>query len=651
MCGIAGFFGPVKNPKDILIKMGNSIKHRGPNDSDEWYDPNSKIGLSHRRLSIIDLTKFGRQPMISKSGRYVIVYNGEIYNHLDLRNELSNKYWNGSSDTETLLQCFEEWELDKTLIKIVGMFSFALWDGKLRCLTLCRDRMGEKPLYFGWQGTGYNSAFLFGSELKALTVHPQFRQEINRDAIALQLRHNYIPAPYSIYNDIYKLLPGHYLQLNENDFKKKFLPDSKPYWSLTDVAISGANNPLTLSIEDIINQLEKLLHTSIKQKMISDVPLGAFLSGGVDSSTVVALMQAQSAHKIKTFSIGINDDDYNEAKYAKEVAKHLGTDHTEIYVSAQQAMAVIPKLPTLYDEPFSDSSQIPTFLVSQLAKQYVTVSLSGDGGDELFCGYNRYTMSKNLWNKLSLIPFSFRKILASGIDSITPQSWNKLVKYVPSLNKYLNFGDKIHKGANLLNCRTLSELHYKLVSHCQNPNEIVLNSKEPSTFLTNYKPKLPGLDDQQQMMALDSLTYLPDDILVKIDRAAMAISLETRVPFLDHRVVEYAWRIPQSLKLRNGQSKWILRQILYKYVPKKIIERPKMGFGIPIGTWLRGPLRDWAECLLNATRLRQQGYLNPDLIRAKWSEHLSGKRNWQYHLWDVLMFQSWLDKTKNKICN
>ena len=653
MCGITGFYSKsLSTFNNVILRMNLAISHRGPDSSGTWNDKNSGIVLGHQRLSIIDLSEAGNQPMQSNSGRFVLTYNGEIYNHLELRAELktinSNIKWRSETDTETLLEALEFWGLEVTLKKLVGMFAFALWDKKLHCLTLAKDRMGEKPLYFGWQGEGVNKVFLFGSELKALKVHPGFAGEINRDSIALQLRHNYIPAPYSIYKDIYKLLPGHYLQLNENDLKRNLLPTSKPYWSLVDVAVSGVNNPLSLTIEEITSELDQLLRSSIKKQMMSDVPLGAFLSGGIDSSTIVALMQIQSSRPVKTFTIGFNEDDYNEAKYAKEVSRHLGTDHTELYVSAEQAMAVIPKLGTIYDEPFSDSSQIPTFLVSQLAKQHVSVSLSGDGGDELFCGYNRYLMTKNWWKKLRSIPLPLRKIISSGIKSISPQHWNKLLKLIPGLNFYNNFGDKIHKGANVLDSKNLSDLYYRLVSHFERPSEIVINSKEPSTFLTNCKPEMPGLDEQQQMMALDCISYLPDDILVKVDRAAMATSLETRVPFLDHRVVEYMWQIPQSLKLRNGQSKWILRQILYQYVPKKLIERPKMGFGVPIDSWLRGPLRDWAENLLNETRLQQEGYLNPDQIRIKWTEHLSGKRNWQYQLWDILMFQLWLENNKNK---
>lgn len=649
MCGICGFYSKSSFKSDEIIKKMNlSIHHRGPDDSGIWQDGNAGIVFGHQRLSIIDPTPAGKQPMHSSSGRLILTYNGEIYNHLEIRSELqeikSNIKWHSKTDTETLVEALDFWGIEVTLKKLVGMFAFAVWDRKLRSLTLVRDRMGEKPIYFGWQGIGDKTVFLFGSELKALKVHPEFRGNINNDAIALQLRHNCIPAPYSIYKDIFKLLPGHYLQLKENDLVKKLLPNPKPYWSLVEVATQGVNKLKSLSTNDIEKELEQLLKISIKQQMMSDVPLGVFLSGGVDSSTVVALMQAQSNQPIKTFTIGFNEQEYNEAKYAKEVAKYLGTDHTELYVSAEQAMAVIPKLSLIYDEPFSDSSQIPTFLVSQLAKKKVTVALTGDGGDEVFCGYNRYIYSKNLWNKLTLIPLPLRKILASGIKSINSQSWNKFLKILPSLNQYTNLADKVYKVTSALESKTLFDLYYKLISNWQNPNEILLDGKEPRTFLTNYESELTKLDGQQQMMLLDSMTYLPDDILVKTDRAAMATSLETRAPFLNHKLLEYAWQIPQPLKLKKTQSKWILRQILYKYIPKKLVERPKVGFGVPIDSWLRGPLKDWAQALLDKTKLRNQGFFNPDSISIKWTEHLSGKKNWQYEIWSILMFQEWLSK-------
>lgn len=647
MCGINGFYSQSSSSfNNVIDKMNLALSHRGPDNSGIWSDINSGTVLGHQRLSILDLSSAGDQPMQSNSGRFIITYNGEIYNHFELRRELersnSSIKWQGNSDTETLLEAVDYWGVETALKKIDGMFAFGIWDRKKHSLILVRDRIGEKPLYFGWQGKGDKKTFIFSSELKAIKTHPEFNREINRDAIALQLRHNCIPAPHSIYKDIYKLRPGYYLELNDNDLKNGNLPLSKVYWSLSENAIYGNNNKLLLNETEIKNNLEDQLKLSVKKQMISDVPIGAFLSGGIDSSTIVALMQSQSNHPVKTFTIGFSENDYSEAEYAKKIAKHLSTDHTELYVSSKMAIDVIPKLSTIYDEPFSDSSQIPTFLVSQLAKQHVKVSLSGDGGDELFCGYNRYTMSKKFWKIAHLMPLIFRKILKFGIHSISPKSWNKVSHLLPGLDQYANFGDKMHKGANTLEANAIQDLYYVLCSHWQNPSEVVINSEEPGTLLTKFKPELTGLNDQQQMMTLDFITYLPDDILVKLDRAAMASSLETRAPFLDHKLIEHVWKIPQSLKYRNGNGKWILRQILNNYIPKSLTERPKMGFAIPLDTWLRGPLRDWAEDLLDEKKLHQDGYLNPELIRKKWLEHRSGNRNWQSELWDVLMFQSWL---------
>jgi asparagine synthase (glutamine-hydrolysing) len=649
MCGINGFYSKSHSiHTNVIEKMNLAISHRGPDNSGTWTDKNSGIFLGHQRLSIIDLSISGNQPMRSRSNRYILTYNGEIYNHIEIRKELEEcKFdikWRGTSDTETLLEAINFWGIEKTLQKIDGMFAFGLWDQKNRSLTLVRDRVGEKPLYYGYQGEGDKKTFLFGSELKALKVHPNFKGEIFRDAIALQLRHNCIPAPYTIYKNIFKLLPGHYLELKEVDLKKNLLPSIKTYWSLIETAISGSKNQLISTEADIQSELEKNLKIAVKKQMISDVPLGAFLSGGVDSSTIVALMQSQSKSRVKTFTIGFNEEDYNEAKYAKKIAHHLGTDHTELFISSKKAMEVIQKIPAIYDEPFSDSSQIPSFLISQLATKHVKVALSGDGGDELFCGYNRYTMFKKFSNLFSITPFFLRKFLASKIQSLSPSALNKISRFIPVLNKYSNFGDKIHKVANIIETKTIDELYYSFCSHWQNPTDVVKNSKEPETLLTQFKPELSGLNSQQQMMVLDLLTYLPDDNLVKIDRAAMASSLETRVPFLDHKLIEYAWKIPHSLKFRNGQGKYILRQILNNYVPMHLTDRPKMGFGIPIGAWLRGPLRDWAENLLDQKRLQQEGYFNSKLIRDKWTEHLSNKRDWQYDLWNVLMFQAWIDQ-------
>ncbi len=649
MCGIVGFLGGVASDGQlsdgaILDRMAMAIVTRGPDDAGHWVDDICRVGLGHRRLSIVDLSAAGHQPMLSRSGRYVLVFNGEIYNHMDCRAALTTTgaEWRGHSDTETLLAGFEAWGIQEAVKRSIGMFAFAVWDRDSQSLTLGRDRMGEKPLYYGWQGTGRQATFLFGSELKALKAHPAFTAGIDRNALCLLMRHNYIPAPYSIYQGISKLEAGCLLTVSLAQPE----PNVERYWSTASVAMSGCAKPFMGTPAQAIDALEILLKSAVRQQMMADVPLGAFLSGGIDSSTVVALMQAQSSRPVKTFTIGFNEEGYNEAVHAKAVAKHLGTEHTELYVSAQQALDVIPQLPSLYCEPFSDSSQIPTFLVSQLARQQVTVSLSGDAGDELFCGYNRYLLANKLWKKLSVLPTGSRRLAARGLTAFSPSRWNALLgplqRVLPGTLRQANIGDKLHKAAGVLATGSVDDLYLGLVSHWNDPASIVIGCTEPRTLLTGNAPPLDGLDDIQRMMALDAITYLPDDILVKVDRAGMGVSLEGRVPFLDHRVVEFAWNLPQSMKLRDGVGKWVLRQVLYRHVPKELVERPKMGFGVPIGDWLRGPLRDWAEALLDEGRLRREGYFHPGPIRQKWAEHVSGARNWQYHLWDVLMFQAWL---------
>jgi asparagine synthase (glutamine-hydrolysing) len=646
MCGIVGCLGGVVTDA-ILNRMSEALVHRGPDDSGVWLDVDASTGLAHRRLSVVDLSPEGHQPMNSNSGRYVVVYNGEIYNHMECRDALSmtGVGWRGHSDTETLLAGFDAWGIQDTIERCIGMFAFAVWDKVTHTLTLGRDRLGEKPLYYGWQGAGQNAAFLFGSELKALKAHPAFIADIDRKALSLLMRHNYIPAPYSIYQGIAKLEAGCLLTVSLAHPEPKVMR----YWSAAKVAVTGCAAPFSGTPTQAVDALEVLLKSAVQQQMMADVPLGAFLSGGIDSSTVVALMQAQSNRPVKTFTIGFNEEGYNEAVHAKAVAKHLGTDHTELYVSPKQALDVIPLLPKLYSEPFSDSSQIPTFLVSQLARQQVTVSLSGDAGDELFCGYNRYLLADKLWKKLSVLSPSIRRLSARGLTALSPSRWNSLLEPIqgllPGSFRQANLGDKLHKAAGVLTAADVDALYLGLVSHWDDPASVVIGGTEPPTLLTGSAPQLSGLDDIQRMMALDALTYLPDDILVKVDRAGMGVSLEGRVPFLDHRVVEFAWSLPQSMKLRDGVGKWVLRQVLYRHVPKELVERPKMGFGVPIGDWLRGPLRDWAENLLDEDRLRREGFFYPEPIRKKWAEHLSCARNWQYHLWDVLMFQAWLEET------
>jgi asparagine synthase (glutamine-hydrolysing) len=576
--------------------------------------------------------------MASASGRYVIVFNGEIYNHLELRKKLASFPWRGHSDTETLLEAIDVWGIKRTLEESVGMFAFAIWDQKERKLTLSRDRIGEKPLYYGKIG----KTLVFASELKALRAFPGFNASINRDALALLMRHNYIPAPWSIYEGIFKIIPGSFLTLASPDDQAR----PATYWSARHTALTGLANPFCGDEHEAVDELENLLKAAVRAQMISDVPLGAFLSGGFDSSLIVALMQAQSTQRVKTFTIGFHEEQYNEAVHAEAVARHLGTEHTELYVTPKECQAVIPKLPAIYDEPFADSSQIPTFLVSELTRRHVTVSLSGDGGDELFGGYPRYFRAMELYRHINRFSDALHRKLIKAVTFLPPAAWDRLFvllrPVLPSrLRNATRPGTKLHELAGTIGSDTLETLYLSLLSHWHDPTSIVLNSKEPETVVNEPKLWLDCKTQEYRMMYLDLITYLPDDILVKVDRAAMAVSLETRVPFLDHRVVEFSWRLPLAMKIRADQGKWALRQILYRYVPKKTVERPKMGFGVPIDQWLRGPLREWAESMLDENRLKQEGFFNPGPIRAKWTAHLTGQSNWQYLLWDVLMFQAW----------
>jgi asparagine synthase (glutamine-hydrolysing) len=514
------------------------------------------------------------------------------------------------------------------------MFAFALWDKAERVLFLARDRMGEKPLYYGASGDN----FLFGSELKSLRAHPHWRGDIDRNALTLYMRHNYIPTPWSIYKGINKLRPAHFVVVQEAG---KVVSEPQCYWDLGQIAASGSAG-VKRSPEEILDELDELLRDAVGKRMVADVPLGSFISGGFDSSMVVALMQAQSAQPVKTFTIGFHEKDYDEAGHANAVAKHLGTDHTELYVTPKEAMAVIPRLSAIWDEPFSDSSQIPTLLISELARQHVTVSLSGDGGDELFCGYSRYTKGYQIWKMMSVLPGPLRRRLGGLLQAIPGAPLESLVRFLPKRFQVPHLADRLQKLGEVVK-EDSGELYYRrLVSHWNDPGMVVLGGVEPRAIFDTPErlPKLPGL--REHMMYMDTLTYLPDDILTKVDRASMAVSLEARVPFLDHRVVEFSWRIPTSLKVRDGKSKWLLRELLYRYVPRKLMERPKMGFGVPIDAWLRGPLREWAEELLDEKRLREEGFFDPAPIRKKWYEHVAGQNRWHYYLWDVLMFQAWL---------
>lgn len=632
MCGLVGFLGDSKidnNYHSTLTAMANQIKHRGPDDEGIWHDVNGQIGLAHRRLSILDLSPAGHQPMQSISHRYMLAYNGEIYNHLDLRVEIEkeNKVnWRGHSDTETLLAGFDLWGIEQTIEKCIGMFAISVWDKKDLKLTLIRDRAGEKPLYYGWNG----EVFLFGSELKALKQHPAFQGKVSRSSLNLYLRHNYIPAPHSIYDSLKKLPAGHMLTVSMNSKE----PQIRSYWSLSDTI--AKRNMFTGSDADAVNELDRKLTESVSRQMIADVPLGAFLSGGIDSSTIVGIMQACSKKPVKTFSIGFNIQGYNEAVHAKAVASHLGTEHTELYVESKDALNVIPKLSSIYDEPFSDSSQIPTFLVSELAKKHVTVSLSGDAGDELFAGYTRYEMTNNLWAKISKVPLPVRKTIAAALGKVPTSMWSSLFGG--------KTGDKLQKGLAVITSPNTLDLYKGLASHHWNPSDLIIDSQAPSSdVFTQARSVFKNLSEIETMMALDFMSYLPDDILVKVDRAAMAVSLETRVPFLDHTLIEFAWSLPLSMKIKQGQAKWPLKQVLYKYVPQELVERPKMGFGVPLAEWLRGPLRDWAEDLLSIDRISRDGFFNALPIRKMWEQHLSGQRNWAYLLWDILMFQEWLE--------
>ncbi|MBT4036256.1 MAG: asparagine synthase (glutamine-hydrolyzing) [Candidatus Marinimicrobia bacterium] len=637
MCGISGFF----NSRSSLSKsemesrissMSMTLSHRGPDDYGIWVDQTVGVALGHQRLSIVDLSAAGHQPMSSRDGRYVIVYNGEIYNAQELKNDLvSDGYgsFKGHSDTEILVECCAVWGVRKTVKRLIGMFSFALWDQSEQQLTLVRDRMGIKPLYWG----RFGSLILFGSELKALRKHPGWNPQVNPEALSNYCRYGYVPAPLSIYQGVYKLKPGTILECSRDNTLRE-----EAYWSLHETVQKGCSDPLQLSDEAATDELERLLSDAVNRRMVADVPLGSFLSGGIDSAMVTALMQANSARPVRTFSIGFRELGYDEAPYAAAIASHLGTDHTELYMAPGEAQEIIPSLQDIYDEPFADASQIPTYLLSKLTRDHVTVSLSGDGGDELFAGYSRHFQSLRVARIQQYMPHWVLSNTAQLIKKISPDTLDQIARVAPGRLRVSRFGEKLHKAARILAANP-EDFHNILISHWE--VDELLSERINSVPSSTVSGSLQSLNLVEQMLLQDSNTYLPDDILTKVDRASMAASLEARVPILDHRVVEFAWHLPLEMKLREGQGKWILRNLLDRYVPRSLIDRPKAGFSVPIGAWLRGPLKDWGEHLLNPERLSADGLFNPDKVWKTWQAHQSGNENHAYRLWIILMFQAW----------
>jgi asparagine synthase (glutamine-hydrolysing) len=642
MCGVVGFVTsqPLVAPT-LVTAMASALSHRGPDDHGCWLDPTAGIALGHRRLSIVDLSPAGHQPMESANGRYVLAFNGEVYNFQDIRRDLESAsgrgaiQWRGHSDTEVMLEAISAWGFEDALTKFGGMFALALWDREERTLHLARDRLGEKPLYYGDIG----GSFVFGSELKALRVFPG-SLEIDRQALAQFLRFRYIPAPQSIYRGIYKLEAGAFLSVRVTQTGALNRGTPRRYWSLD---LAGADDGWTRANEGpLVDQLHGLLRDSVRRQMVSDVPLGAFLSGGIDSSTIVALMQEYSPRPVRTFTIGFQEEGFNEAQHAKAVARHLGTEHTEFYVTPREAAEVIPKLPEIYDEPFADSSQIPTFLVSRLTRQYVTVSLSGDGGDELFAGYPRYIFGEALWNRIRWLPSWVRRGAYGVLAKPSARSWDRLLSAAPRRLRSSVSGHRIHRLAEVLRAGDFDDMYIRLVSLGSYSDSIVLGgTAEPDGDGPDGRDANTYLN---RMRRFDIDQYLPDDLLVKVDRASMSVALESRAPMLDHRLVEFAWRLPEHMLVRGGIGKWILRQVLDRYVPRELVERPKAGFGIPIGQWLRSDLREWAEHLLQESAIRDQSILDPDPVRRMWEEHVSGRHDRQAYLWGVLMFQAWMER-------
>ncbi|HEX5513022.1 MAG TPA: asparagine synthase (glutamine-hydrolyzing) [Gammaproteobacteria bacterium] len=629
MCGITGILASRGAAPGVVERMTRTLSHRGPDSSDVWYDREAGIGLGHRRLAILDLSAEGQQPMCSADHRYVIAYNGEVYNFPQLRVELeqAGTVFRGHSDTEVVLEAVAAWGLAATLERLVGMFAFALWDRHQQQLHLVRDRLGIKPLYYG----RLHGSWLFGSELKAICAGIGEQPEVNRDALALLLRYGYVPGETTIYRGIYKVEPGHWISLSTKQIEK---PQPTRYWSVAAAAEAGRENPLSGRPGDAVEQLHALLREAVGMRMVADVPIGAFLSGGIDSSTVVALMQEQSLQPVKTFSIGFQEAGYDEAVHARAVAQRLGTDHHELYVTSAEAMSVVPRLPTIYDEPFADPSAIPTILLSELARTNVAVSLSGDGGDELFFGYRRYFDAQRLWSRVRCLPYAVRRPLARVLASES------------------EIGSARRRGllAGMLGSREAHDLYHWRISHWRFPGSILVGAE--TAQLRPWRVGSGGdfVDPAELMMLHDQCRYLPDDILTKVDRATMSVALEARVPLLDHRVVEFAWRLPTAWKVLDGKGKWPLRQVLYRYFPEPLFDRPKQGFSVPLRQWLRGPLRDWAEALLDPRRLREEGFFRSERVQAHWHEHLTGRHDHAQRLWNVLMFQAWLEQQQKVDC-
>ncbi|OJX10918.1 MAG: asparagine synthase (glutamine-hydrolyzing) [Caedibacter sp. 37-49] len=635
MCGITGFLEFSRAHSSNLLKkqvsqMTESLIHRGPDDGGVWTEEEHGIALGMRRLAIQDLSASGNQPMISKNGRYVIVYNGEVYNAADLRRLLEDKgiTFRGHSDTEVIIEACAQWGISETARQLIGMFAFALWDKQEKTLTLVRDRLGIKPLYYGILG----DVLLFGSELKALNVHNKFEKKINPEALNSYFKYNFIPAPQTIFESVYKLLPGTMITFNEEGKHK-----TQTFWDPLKIVEEGIKAREEFADDDFntIDKLEELIKDSVKRRMIADVPLGAFLSGGIDSSTVVAMMQSLSPRPIKTYTIGFEEDSFSEMRYAHAIAQHLKTDHHELILTSQDALSIVSEIPKYFDEPFADVSQIPTFAISKLARESVKVTLSGDGGDELFAGYNRHYLVSQVQKMDGILPLTLRKIMANGLTLGTEEFWDKLI---PS-SILPQAGDKIYKLASVLKSKNVKELYEVLLSQ---------NKTSKNFFLTSTTLNLCHNDVQfsnflDSLQYWDLIKYLPDDILTKVDRASMAVGLEARVPLLDHRIVAFAWALPQNMKIRGSVTKWILRQVLYRYVPKSLIDRPKMGFGVPISKWLQGPLRPWAEELISKKRLENSGYFDIKQVQQMWQLHLTGQKNYQHQLWSILMFEAWKD--------